>query len=127
MIRTHPRVFAFLNLLPTLQYSYTSLMKILFTLFCLLSLNASANELFAKADVAAGKGLHEKNCISCHASSYGGDGSAIYTREYRKVNTSKGLVAQVRNCNTNLGLKWFEDEELNVAAHLNQTYYKFEK
>ena len=127
MIRTHPRVFAFLNLLSTLQYSYTSLMKILFTLFCLFSLSASAGELFAKADVAAGKGLHEKNCISCHASSYGGDGSGIYTREYRKVNTSKGLVAQVRNCNTNLGLKWFEDEELNVAAHLNQTYYKFEK
>ena len=101
-------------------------MKVLFTFFCLcISLNASANALFAKADAAAGKALHEKNCISCHASSYGGDGSAIYTREYRKVNASKGLVAQVRNCNTNIGLKWFEDEELNVAAYLNQTYYKF--
>ena len=101
-------------------------MKVLFTFFCLcISLNASANALFAKADAAAGKALHAKNCISCHASSYGGDGSAIYTREYRKVNTSKGLVAQVRNCNTNIGLNWFEDEELNVAAHLYQTYYKF--
>ena len=101
-------------------------MKVLFTFFCLfISLNASANTLFAKADAAAGKALHDKNCISCHASSYGGDGSAIYAREYRKVNTSKGLVAQVRNCNTNIGLKWFEDEELNVAAYLNQTYYKF--
>lgn len=95
-------------------------------MFCLLSLNASANALFVKADVAAGKALHEKNCIACHASSYGSDGSAIYTREYRKVNTSKGLIAQVRACNTNLGLKWFEDEELNAAAYLNQTYYKFD-
>jgi cytochrome c peroxidase len=102
------------------------MLKITFLLFCLLSLNASANVLFAKADVTAGKALHEKNCIACHASSYGGDGSAIYTREYRKVNTSKGLVAQVRACNTNLGLKWFEDEELNAAAYLNQTYYKFD-
>ncbi len=105
--------------------------KIIFTWLCLLSasfsLSANANELFAKADANAGKALADKNCVSCHASSYGGDGSGIYTREYRKVNTSKGLVAQVRNCNTNLGLKWFEDEELNVAAHLNQTYYKFEK
>ncbi len=101
------------------------MLKIIFLLFCLLSLNASANSLFVKADVAAGKALHEKNCIACHASSYGGDGSAIYTREYRKVNTSKGLIAQVRACNTNLGLKWFEDEELNTAAYLNQTYYKF--
>lgn len=80
---------------------------------------------FADADVAAGQRLVEKNCISCHASSYGGDGSAIYTREYRKVKTSQGLLAQVRNCNTMLGLKWFEDEELNVAAYLNNTYYKF--
>ena len=102
-------------------------MKIAFILLCLFSLNASANVLFDKADAAAGKALHEKNCTSCHASSYGGDGSAIYTREYRKINTSKGLVAQVRACNTNLGLKWFEDEELNTAAYLNRTYYKFEK
>jgi cytochrome c2 len=102
-------------------------MKIVFILLCLFSLNSNANALFAKADTAAGKALHEKNCTSCHASSYGGDGSAIYTREYRKVNTGKGLVAQVRACNTNLGLKWFEDEELNTAAYLNQNYYKFEK
>jgi mono/diheme cytochrome c family protein len=111
------------------------MMKIALLLFCMLlgmlSINAAAepvaNPLFAKADVAAGKALHEKNCISCHASSYGGDGSAIYTRDYAKVKTSKGLVAQVRNCNTMIGLKWFEEEELNVAAYLNQTYYKFEK
>lgn len=95
----------------------------------ILSFNAAAeavaNPLFAKADVAAGKVLHEKNCISCHASSYGGDGSGIYKRDYPKVKTSKGLVAQVRNCNTMVGLKWFEEEELNVAAYLNQTYYQF--
>lgn len=80
---------------------------------------------FAGADPAAGKLLVEKNCVSCHASSYGNDGSAIYTRENRKVKTSKGLIAQIRNCNTMLGLKWFEDEELNVASYLNNTYYKF--
>jgi len=82
-------------------------------------------EPFAAADAKAGKALVEKNCISCHASSFGGDGSAIYTREYRKVKSTKGLVAQIRNCNTMLDLKWFEDEELNVAKYLNQSYYKF--
>ena len=101
------------------------------SLLSLISFNAAAevvaNPLFAKADVAAGKALHDKNCISCHASSYGGDGAGIYMRDYAKVKTSKGLVAQVRNCNTMIGLKWFEEEELNVAAYLNQTYYKFEK
>jgi mono/diheme cytochrome c family protein len=99
--------------------------KALAILLCLFNLHAVANDIFAKADVAAGKALLEKNCISCHASSYGGDGSSIYTREYPKVKTSKGLVAQVRSCNTMLGLKWFDDDELNVAAYLNQTYYKF--
>jgi len=100
--------------------------KVAFLFASLLSLNAFANALFAKADVKAGKALVDKNCISCHASSYGGDGSGIYTREYNKVKTSKGLVAQVRTCNTNLGLSWFEEDELNVAAYLNQTYYKFD-
>jgi len=100
--------------------------KIVFLLTCLLTFNASANDLFAKADIKAGKALIDKNCISCHASSYGGDGSEIYKREYRKVKTPKGLVAQVRACNTNLDLKWFDDEELNAAAYLNQMYYKFE-
>ncbi|WP_047538186.1 hypothetical protein [Methylotenera versatilis] len=91
------------------------------------SLTLQADELFPKADINAGKALVETHCISCHASSFGGDGSGIYTREYRKVQTTKGLIAQVRNCNTMLGLKWFEDEELNVAAYLNQTYYKLER
>ena len=101
---------------------------VLLALSTLLTTQASvqANELFAKADSRAGKMLNDQHCISCHASSFGGDGSTIYTREYNKVKTSKGLVAQVRNCNTMIGLTWFEDEELNVAAYLNQTYYKFE-
>ncbi len=91
----------------------------------LLLSNHVLAEPFTSADAQAGKVLVDKHCINCHASSYGGDGSTIYTREFHKVNTAKGLVAQVRNCNTMLGLKWFEDEELNAAKYLNQTYYKF--
>ncbi len=98
----------------------------IFFVLLVCSFNTQANELFAKADVNAGKTLVNQHCISCHASSFGGDGSAIYTRQDAKVKTSKGLVAQVRNCSTMLGLKWFEDEELNVAAYLNQNYYKFD-
>ncbi len=100
-------------------------MKSLF-LGCLLLVSSYGSaEPFEGADALAGKALVEKHCISCHAANFGGDGSAIYTREHHKVQTSKGLVAQVRNCNTMLGLKWFEDEELNVASYLNKTYYKF--
>jgi len=49
-----------------------------------------------------------------------GDGSGIYTREDHRVKSAKGLIAQIRNCNTNLGLKWFEDEEMHVASYLNK-------
>ena len=91
----------------------------------LLASNLASADPFANANTEVGKALVEKNCVSCHATSFGGDGSEIYTREYRKVKTSKGLIAQIRNCNTMLGLKWFEDEELNVSGYLNKTYYKF--
>ena len=91
----------------------------------LLSSSAFANDVFINADIAAGKKLLEANCIECHASSFGGDGSGIYTRELRKIKTPSGLVVQVRNCNTMLNLKWFEEDEVNVAAYLNQQYYHF--
>jgi hypothetical protein len=82
---------------------------------------------FSEGNAQIGKAMVEKHCIECHARRFGGDGSKIYTRENRIVNSSKGLIAQIRNCNTMLGMKWFEDEELNVAAFLNQSYYHFDK
>lgn len=87
----------------------------------LASLSASA----ADNALSAGKKLVDAHCISCHASSYGGDGSGIYTREYRKVRSLNGLKAQVTNCNTMLNLKWFDDEEQQVVQYLNHTYYHF--
>ncbi len=92
----------------------------------MISTIASANGFFDKADINAGKALVQENCISCHASSYGGDGSEIYTRPFHKVESSAALVAQVRACSTNLNLQWFEEDEFNAAAYLNKAYYKFE-
>jgi mono/diheme cytochrome c family protein len=79
----------------------------------------------SKADLLAGEKLVKTHCISCHASSFGGDGSGIYTREYRKVRSFNGLKAQVTNCNTMLNLKWFDDDEQQVVQYLNQAYYHF--
>lgn len=100
-------------------------MKPLLTTLCLIFTLTAHADPFSGGDPKTGKQMIEKNCISCHASSFGGDGSGIYTRENRRVNSAKGLIQQIRNCNTNLGLKWFEDEEMHVASYLNQTYYKF--
>ncbi|HSI28861.1 MAG TPA: cytochrome c [Methylophilus sp.] len=79
----------------------------------------------SKSDLQAGEKLVKTQCISCHASSFGGDGSGIYTREYRKVRSFNGLKAQVTNCNTMLNLKWFDDDEQQVVQYLNQAYYHF--
>lgn len=96
----------------------------------LLTLGLASNmvfaEPFAKGNPDTGKQMVEKHCIACHAARFGGDGSEIYTRSDRRVKDAKGLLAQIRNCNTNLGLQWFEDEELHVARYLNDAYYKFE-
>ncbi len=100
-------------------------------LICLTLLGLSSSishaDPFAAGDPKIGKQMVEKYCISCHASSFGGDGSSVYTREDHKIKNSKSLITQIRTCNTNLGLKWFEDEEMHVASYLNKTYYKFEK
>lgn len=79
----------------------------------------------AEGAKSLGQQLVESHCISCHASSYGGDGSVIYTRDYPKVRSMPGLKAQVTNCNTMLNLKWFDDEEQQVVLYLNQRYYHF--
>lgn len=91
-------------------------------LFHMTALMAGTQDATA---IQAGKVLVNAHCIQCHASSYGGDGSGIYTRDYRKVRSLAGLKAQVTNCNTMLNLKWFDDEEQQVVLYLNQTYYHF--
>src|ERR1051325_8373423 len=58
---------------------------------------AHAADPFPQGDPAAGKALVEKNCVSCHASMVGGDGSKIYTRPDHKVKTASALLAQVRS------------------------------
>lgn len=80
---------------------------------------------FDKGDAAKGKALTEKQCTACHVSLFGGDGSGVYTRADRKVKTASQLGARIAGCNTNTGAGWFPEDELNVAAHLNNTYYKF--
>lgn len=76
-------------------------------------------------DPMAGKALLEKSCMSCHASMFHGDATRIYTRPDRKVKSLQQLNAQVRACSANANAGWFPEDEANVAAYLNQKYYKF--
>ena len=80
---------------------------------------------FAKGDPKIGKSLHDKACVSCHASMFGRDGSGIYSRSDRKIHGPEQLSARIAACNANTGAGWFPEDELNVAAYLNQQFYKF--
>ncbi|WP_462319809.1 c-type cytochrome [Halochromatium sp.] len=77
------------------------------------SLNAQADD---QVDAQA---LFEQNCTSCH-------GSEVYTREDRRIDSLDALHSQVRMCEQNLGLTWFDDQVDAVTQLLNREYYKFE-
>lgn len=64
-----------------------------------------------------GKTLHtDANCMKCHA-------EKPYNPQ--KTNSYEKLVKAVNFCNTNLNTGWFDDEVEDVAAFLNQEFYKF--
>jgi hypothetical protein len=71
------------------------------------------------ADPANGKTLTDQHCVKCH-------GSEVYTRENRRVTSLQGLHKQVRFCEQNLGLTWFDDQIEDTATYLNQEFYQFD-
>lgn len=77
------------------------------------------------ADTARGAQLEQEHCTGCHAARFGGDESAIYLRQNRRVNSYQRLLSQVRFCENNLGLTWFDDQIADVADYLDQNYYHF--
>jgi cytochrome c len=65
-----------------------------------------------------GEALYKQHCTGCH-------GTEVMTRKNRRVNDLHQLAAQVRACDSNLGLKWFDDDIEAVSAYLNQRFYQF--
>ena len=65
-----------------------------------------------------GKALHEENCTRCHD-------SGVYTRADRFVSDRDALTKQVKRCELNLGLKWFDEDVNAVVDYLDRSYYKF--
>ena len=89
-----------------------------------LALTALASPTLA-ADVNRGKSLHDDNCIECHVSIQGGDGSGIYTRQDRRIDSLSALRSQVKRCKNSMGVPWPDDQIDDVVAYLNNMYYKF--
>ena len=99
-------------------------MKYTAILLSLLPLTAGAAP-FAKGDAKVGAQLHKEQCASCHIARFGGDGSKIYTRADHRVKSAASLAQQITTCNANLGNNLFPEDEANLGAYLNKTYYKF--
>ena len=85
----------------------------------------SQPEIFRGADLKLGRQLMEQHrCAACHASKFGGDGSAIY-RPKGRINTPGLLRGMTEQCNTELNLGLFPEEVTAVAAALNLAHYRF--
>jgi len=80
---------------------------------------------FDTGDMEEGKATHEEKCMGCHATKFGGDGAKIYTRADRRVKTPSGLSQMITTCNAMLGNNLVPEDELHLAAYLNNQYYKF--
>lgn len=73
-----------------------------------------------------GRKLVDANkCEACHQGRFPGPAGTIYTRKDRKVTSMARLKSQVAMCTTQLNLGLFPEDEENVAAFLNATYYQF--
>ena len=72
------------------------------------------------------KPLHDNFCSACHVNMFGGDGSSIYTRDTRRVQSIEGLMGQVAFCNQQTSAGLNEHEVDDIIAYLNETFYGFE-
>ncbi len=81
---------------------------------------------FASGNANHGKKLFAQyECDSCHKGKVGGDGSAIFTRPDRIVRSAGELIPRIKFCSGAVGAHLSAQEEQDLAAHLNQTYYHF--
>lgn len=100
-------------------------MKKYFFLLLLAAGTAHADP-FANGNAANGQKLFAQyDCNSCHKGKVGGDGNAIFTRPNRIVTSADLLIVRMEQCSGAVGKNLTTQEKLDLAAHLNQTYYHF--
>jgi len=73
----------------------------------------------AAADVQRGKLLYETYCIACHT-------TQAHWRDKHIVRSWADLLYQVTRMEKNAGQDWSSDEIGDVAAYLNEIFYKMQ-
>ncbi len=62
--------------------------------------------------------LYQRNCVRCH-------GPEVFTRPDHKIRSLKALGERVRWCESNLELRWFDEDIDAVTAYVNDSFYHF--
>jgi mono/diheme cytochrome c family protein len=89
-----------------------------FALAAFLSTAAVATVEPLSPELQRGRALYDTRCIGCHDRS-------VHQRESRLAQDFPSLRAQVIRWNANIGGEWRSEEIDQVAAYLNDRYYKF--
>ena len=93
----------------------------------MLAAGAAQAAPFATGNADNGKKLFTQyDCSSCHKGKMGGDGSAIFTRPERIVHNAAELIPRIKFCSGAVGANLKPQEEQDLAAYLNRTYYHFD-
>jgi len=92
-------------------------MRTLFPTFSLLAVLCATQGLAAEEESA--QSLFDQNCVRCHET------DVLFTREDRKIGSLEQLENQVRWCETNLELRWFDEDVTAVTQLLNDRFYHF--
>jgi len=75
------------------------------------------NEVLAAADAPRGRLLYETHCIACHT-------TQAHWRDKHIVRSWADLLYQVTRMEKNAGQDWSSVEIRDVAAYLNELFYK---
>ncbi len=79
-----------------------------------------SNAAFAENNATNGKILYDKaKCQKCH-------GTEVFTREDRKVKDLEALETQIRMCDSQLSVNWFDEDISDVVAYLKEAFYTFD-
>ena len=88
------------------------------TAFALAADNTAKPEAAATAaDVQRGRLLYETHCIACHT-------TEAHWRDKHIVKSWADLLYQVTRMQSNAGQQWSMTEITDVAAYLNELFYK---
>ncbi len=62
--------------------------------------------------------LYQQHCVKCH-------GAEVFTRPDHKITSLKALGERVRWCESQLELRWFDEDIDAVTAYVNDRFYHF--